>query len=104
MPAPPVLQHTSQDRALYEPSFDRVTLPHPGLFVSADGYCATRFHELAHATGHWTRLNRPELGRGEFGSGTYSREELAAEIAAAFLCAECGINSQIDNHAAYVAS
>ena len=55
-------------------------------------------HELAHASGHPDRLNRP---RGERGSPAYAREELVAELAAAFLCAEFGLR-ECAHHAAYL--
>ena len=60
------------------------------------------FHELGHATGHESRLNRHgmETGIAPFGSPTYSREELVAEFTAAFLCNVSGIENTIDNSAA----
>ena len=56
--------------------------------VSAEYYC-TLFHELTHSTGHESRLNRFESGG--FGSDPYAREELVAELGAAFLCGHAGI-------------
>jgi len=69
-------------------------------------YYSTLYHELTHATGHPSRLNRPSLADFErFGDHNYSREELVAEMGAAFLAGYCGIgNRTIDNSAAYLAN
>ena len=70
-------------------------------FASVEEYYATRFHELGHSTGAKHRLDRKL--EGDFGDKDYSREELVAEMTAAFLCAHCGIdNSVIENSAAYL--
>ncbi len=102
----PGLEHDA-DCAYYSPSADVVYLPPRADFRDADGYYATLFHELAHSTGHPSRLNRPNFQAGvtPFGSENYSREELLAEFTAAFLCADAGIDaSRLDQSAAYVAS
>jgi antirestriction protein ArdC len=93
--------------AYYRPSRDEVHLPPRAAFSSADGYYATTFHELGHSTGHPSRLGRTgyESGVAAFGSETYSREELVAEFAAAFLSHEAGIDpSHLDQSAAYIRS
>ena len=61
-------------------------------------------HELTHSTGHPDRLNRKTLVAGApFRSPVYSREELTAEMGAAFLCAQAGIGDPtIENSAAYL--
>jgi antirestriction protein ArdC len=63
------------------------------------------FHELGHSTGHKSRLARKDFCEASFGSETYSKEELVAEMTAAFLC---GVNQielkTIDNSAAYIKS
>jgi antirestriction protein ArdC len=67
------------------------------------GYYATLFHELIHSTGHPCRLNRPTLTESAgFGSDPYCREELVAELGAAFLCGHTGIENTIQNSAAYL--
>ncbi|KMY65619.1 hypothetical protein AAU61_21315 [Desulfocarbo indianensis] len=103
MPNPPSLQHVRQS-AWYRPSQDLVNLPKPESFESSEEYYSTLFHELAHATGHETRLKRPTLtDMAPFGSTNYSKEELVAEMTAAFLCGATGIdNITIDNSAAYL--
>jgi antirestriction protein ArdC len=64
------------------------------------------FHELTHSTGHWQRLNRQTLtDLCPFGSTNYSKEELVAEMGAAFLCGVAGIaNETVDSSAAYIQS
>jgi antirestriction protein ArdC len=86
------------DRAFYSPGRDVIVLPHPGSYREAGAYYATALHELAHATGHSSRLGR-EMGRK--GTKEYAREELVAELGAAFLCAELGIPGQLQ-HAEYL--
>jgi len=104
MPNRPSIDHDGGDRAYYIPSLDTVHLPSRTAFGVADEYYSTAFHELGHSTGHTSRLNRHglETGIAPFGSETYSKEELAAEFASAFLCNESGIENTIDNSAAYI--
>lgn len=92
--------------AYYLPTRDEVHLPPRDDFRSAQGYYATLFHELAHSTGHPSRLDREGYqSSASFGSPVYSREELVAEFAAAFLCHEAGIDgSQTGQSAAYIAA
>ncbi len=73
-------------------------------FESPESYYSTLFHELMHSTGHESRLNRKGIAETvEFGSQTYGREELVAEMGAAFLCGHAGIeNATIDNSASYL--
>ena len=60
-----------------------MVLPDRSQFESQSAYTHTALHELGHATGHPNRRNRPTLVKhGGFGSETYAREELRAEIAA----------------------
>lgn len=105
MPQRPQIVHGST-AAYYRPSTDTVSMPRPETFVGSQEYYSTLFHELAHSTGAAVRLNRPEITAGDisFGSHSYGREELLAEMTAAFLCATAGIDMTIDNSAAYVQS
>jgi antirestriction protein ArdC len=86
------------------PGLDLVKLPPREAFGTPEGFYETLFHEAGHATGHATRLNRKELMAGShFGTRDYSMEELVAELCAAFLCAEAGIDQAvIENQAAYL--
>ena len=72
----------AQDRAYYSPSQDKIVLPLRGMFKDEESFAKTAIHEMSHATGHPTRLNRP-LG-GMFRSEQYAKEELRAEIGALF--------------------
>lgn len=106
-PNPPAIVHGGAVAA-YNPVADRIRIPDAEAFESAAHYYATLFHELGHATGHGSRLNRPAVGGAAsvppFGSADYSAEELVAELTSAFLCGEAGIApATIDNAAAYVA-
>ena len=104
MPNPPEIVRAGS-KAYYSPITDRITLPPRELFESAAEDAATTLHELSHSTGHERRLAREGITEvAPFGSAVYSREELVAELSAAFLCAEAGIsNAVIHNQAAYVA-
>ena len=104
MPNPPEIQHAGS-KAFYSPITDRITLPPRELFASAEEYYATALHETVHSTGHQKRLAREGICEvAPFGSAVYSKEELCAEMGAAYLCAEAGISTAvIENQAAYVA-
>jgi antirestriction protein ArdC len=105
MPSRPPVRH-GFDSACYVPSLDEVRMPEPARFDKPEGYYATLFHELAHSTGHATRLNRKGIADAvaAFGSDSYGREELVAEMTSAFLCGHTGIETAVlDNAAAYVA-
>jgi len=77
--------------AWYRPATDHVGIPALDLFESADHYYSTLFHELGHSTGHVSRLDR-KLDNG-FGSELYGKEELVAELTAAFLANTAGIDN-----------
>lgn len=90
-------------RAFYAPGADVIQLPLPDAFRDAESYAATKAHELVHWTGHANRMAR-EFGA-RFGDSAYAREELVAELGAAFLCAGLGITPEPrEDHAAYLAS
>jgi antirestriction protein ArdC len=95
--------HERGHQPLYYPGRDVVEVPQRGTFESADEFYGAVFHELAHSTGHSSRLDRFK-GNTAFGSHDYGREELIAEMTAAFLSAEAGIESTATNHAAYLQS
>ncbi len=91
----------------YSPTLDIVKMPKPEAFDGAAEFYGTLFHELGHSTGHKTRLDRKTIGDCDvvFGSTKYGKEELVAEMTAAFLCAESGIDAPvIENQTAYLAS
>lgn len=88
-------------RACYIPSRDQIYLPAKHAFETAQGYYSTALHELAHWTGHPSRLHR-DLGK-RFGTESYAIEELVAELGSAFLCAHCRIDGRLQ-HASYIDS
>ena len=105
MPNRPKIKYGSQ-KASYSPTEDIVSMPRKELFHSTEELYSTLFHEMVHSTGHSSRLDRPGVMKSSgFGSDEYSREELVAEMGAAFLCANAGIEgSTINNSASYISS
>ena len=97
------LIHQEGDRAFYRPSSDSVTLPLLAQFKETAEYYSTAFHELTHSTGHASRLDRLSK-TAYFGSEAYSKEELIAEIGAAALVNQAGLEtaSTFKNSAAYI--
>lgn len=90
--------------AYYAPEPDHVQMPPFEAFQSADGYYATLGHEMTHWTRHPSRLDR-DFGRRRHGDAGYAREELVAELGAAFLCADLGLALEPrEDHAAYIGS
>lgn len=94
----------------YRPSSDSVHMPDRQYFIGEEAYYSTLFHELAHSTGHASRLARKSLltntginSTGDTARKIYAEEELVAEMAASFLNAEAGIlEEEIENSAAYL--
>lgn len=105
MPKRPAILY-EEKRAYYSPINDTVHMPKRELFHSDEELYSTLFHELVHATGHESRLKRSGIFDSTFyGDNQYSREELVAEMGAAFLCTMSGIeNKTIDNSANYINS
>jgi len=102
MPNAPAMQQDA--RAWYRPSTDTVGMPSKSLFNSSEEYYSTLFHELTHSTGHTSRIGREGIEQlNTFGSESYSKEELIAEMGAAMLCGVTGIApATIENSAAYL--
>lgn len=100
----PTLYHGG-NKAFYVASLDMIQLPYKEQFHTSAAYYSTRFHELAHSTGHASRLNRESLTIfDKWGDETYSREELVAEMSAAMLMQFCNLSSdyQVEQSAAYI--
>jgi len=90
-------------KACYIPSRDAINMPAFADFEDEHSYYATLAHEHVHWSGAKKRLDRAEgLGK-RFGTGAYAMEELTAELGAAFLCAELGIDGQLQ-HPEYIAN
>jgi len=86
----------------YSPTFDFLYMQPINLFKSENHYYSTIFHELTHSTGHESRLNRLTKDSIKFGSKVYAKEELIADLGAAFLMAEAGQQVNYKNKAAYI--
>ena len=68
-------------------------MPMLETFIDADSYYKTLFHELAHSTGHKSRLNRKSMTEISFwGDNSYAKEELVAEISSWYLVGLLGLN------------
>ncbi|MCB9959686.1 MAG: DUF1738 domain-containing protein [Rhodospirillaceae bacterium] len=88
--------------ASYNVALDQVRMPPIEVFRSAEAYYATLAHEVTHWTRHPDRLAR-DFGRKRFGDDGYAREELVAELGAAFLCADLELEFEVrEDHAAYI--
>jgi len=99
------IEHDQLDNAFYNRRSDSIHLPPKHAFKDAPGYYGTALHELAHWTGHPSRLNRSTLSDSyRFGDLNYAKEELRAELASVFMAAELGVPHDPANHAAYVSS
>jgi antirestriction protein ArdC len=99
------IAHDQADRAFYSRAQDSIHLPPKEAFKDAAAYYGTALHELAHWTGHPSRLDRSTLTESyRFGDANYAKEELRAELASVFLAAQRGIPHHPEQHAAYVNS
>ena len=97
------IKHKAQDRAYYSPVTDTITLPLKEQFVSSEEYYRTALHELGHWTGHSSRNNRNMSGT--FGTESYAKEELVAEITSFLVGTQCGLGHEPDkNNIAYLKS
>ena len=97
------IKHKAQDKAYYSPVTDTITLPLKEQFVSSEEYYRTALHELGHWTGHSSRNNRDMSG--SFGTESYAKEELVAEITSFLVGTQCGLGHEPDeNNIAYLKS
>ena len=93
------------NRAYYSPRQDSIHLPEINRFQTMQDYYATALHEIAHSTGHESRLSRKMIGA--FGTSEYAKEELRAELASVFMQLDYDISVEgkhFENHAAYLQS
>lgn len=93
--------------ASYSPARDVINMPNREWFSTPEHFYATALHEIAHSTGHFSRMNREDLSN-PFGSPAYAMEELRAEMASAFVFQEIGMplssedmEGYAQDHAAY---
>jgi len=95
----------SEKDMCYFPVSDKIAVPAFTRFKKGPEYYHVMFHEMVHSTGHRSRLNREGIEQyNGFGSASYSKEELIAELGAAFLDKIAGIDSPdtVTNSAAYI--
>jgi Antirestriction protein len=96
---------TAGNKVAYFPTIDEIRVPFKEMFKDDYSYNETLLHELSHATGHKSRLNRKI--NGAFGSKEYAFEELIANISSMFMVNGLGFNytnENLENHKAYVQS
>lgn len=87
-----------EQQAYYRPFVDTINMPEIDTFVDQDSYYKTLFHEMAHSTGHESRLNRAGITKSDgFGKVSYSKEELVAEITAMYVSGITNLEPK-DNH------
>jgi len=100
---PPVILH-SGNKAVYRPLVDTVLIAPPEQFENSESYFAVLNHELIHSTGNEKRLGRGlDTEPAAFGTPDYSKEEMIAEMGAAFLNASAGISvPTIEQSASYI--
>ena len=93
------------DKAFYSPAFDYIQVPCKEQYRNVEEFYSTLFHEMVHSTGHKTRLDRLESGANtHFGTESYSKEELVAEIGSASIMNLLGIETKnsFRNSSAYI--
>lgn len=90
------------DRAYYAAAYDFIGMPPAAAFRTPEGYAATLLHELGHASGAKSRLDRDLSGR--FGSHDYAFEELVADLTSCFVGSALALPCEIENHASYLQS
>ena len=101
----PVPYREGGNSAYYHPVADSITMPAFADFESGNAFFATLAHECVHSAGHSSRLNRESLY--QYGKSKEIRafEEVVAEVGAAFLCAQLGMEpTEREDHAAYISS
>lgn len=79
------------DKAFYTPSGDFIQSPHQADFISLAHYDHTLSHEGVHMTGHKSRLDRDGMKVGD--KKVYAFEELVAELGAAIISSEFGLDA-----------
>ena len=97
------IKPTYGDDAYYSISKDEIVVPQKSQFVNGESFYSNTWHEMAHSTGAESRLNR--LKPASFGSKEYSREELVAELSAALVGLQYGLQKNVkEDSCAYLKS
>lgn len=101
------IQEIITNKAFYSPARDQIQVPCKEQYTNIEEFYSTLFHEMIHSTGHKDRLNRIDSSANSyFGSKSYSKEELVAEIGAASILNMLGIETKntFKNSASYIQS
>lgn len=110
----PIEYEKFNESAFYSPKRDQIVVPSKKQFnisntpedVFKDGmeFYGTTIHEMAHSTGHESRLGRDGIVKiDQFGSDQYAKEELIAELTSALIGNAMGFDSRIrENNIAYL--
>lgn len=110
----PIEYEKFNESAFYSPKRDQIVVPSKKQFnisntpedVFKDGmeFYGTTIHEMAHSTGHESRLSRDGIVKiDQFGSDQYAKEELVAELTSALIGNAMGFDSRIrENNIAYL--
>lgn len=101
------IKEVISNEAFYSPSGDYIQVPCREQYQEANEFYSALFHEMIHSTGYKTRLDRLTTGAAAmFGSETYSKEELVAELGSAIILNQLGIETPqtFKNSAAYIQS
>lgn len=95
------IKPTKGDDAYYSISKDEIVIPVKEQFVDGESFYSNLLHEMAHSSGADGRLNR--LKPTSFGSEAYAREELVAELTAALVSSQHGMEKHVkEDSAAYL--
>lgn len=95
------IKPTFGDDAYYSISKDEIVIPKKEQFVDGEAFYSNLLHEMAHSTGAESRLDR--LKPSSFGSKSYAKEELVAELTAALVSTQNGFSKHVkDDSAAYL--
>jgi len=92
--------YEAQNEAYYKPSTDTIYMPLPKQFTDKETFYSVIYHEIGHATGHSSRLDRPM--NNVFGDTGYAFEELIGELTSAYMLAFLGYESRITNNVDYI--
>lgn len=100
-----IITDKESSKAFYSPVSDYIQVPKKEQFSDIAEYYSTLFHEMTHSTGHSSRLDRGlDKMPAAFGTDTYSKEELVAELGAAMIMTRLEIDTPetFTNSAAYL--
>lgn len=95
------IEERYQSKAYYSVAKDKIVLPTRGQFLDAEEFYSTALHELSHWTGHESRLNRL-TAVDHFGSESYAKEELRAEISSYMICSSLKLKNDTSRNTAYI--